>query len=124
MNESGMSFFFTQVGYQAPALIVYLVAFVLALTHLEQARSAAILALLGAIVSVLAMIGVAGAQAYLIGARAGNLDSSGFRQLMGVIGIGGSLMKAGGLALLVAAIFVERGAVVRSTGSDAPAVRR
>jgi hypothetical protein len=109
MDEAGTSFLLSQLGYQAPAMVVYLVAFILALVYMRRASTASILTLIGVSILVVAMIGVAGVQAWLIDSRQPN-DRE-FARRMGVVGVAGSCVRAIGLGLLVAAVFVGRRAV-------------
>jgi hypothetical protein len=113
MGEAGTSFLLSQLGYQAPALLVYLIAFILALIYMGRASAPSVLTLIGVGVLVVTTIGVAVAQAWLIDSRqAHDRDPAEFGRLMGIVGIAGSCVRAIGLGLLVAAIFVGRHAVV------------
>jgi hypothetical protein len=47
MGEAAMSYLLSQLGYQAPMLLVYLVAFVLALVFMRRASFSCILTLIG-----------------------------------------------------------------------------
>jgi hypothetical protein len=120
MGEAGMSFLMSQLGYQAPALLVYLVAFVLALVFMGRAPTPSVLTMIGVGVLVIATVGVAVAQAWLLDNRQANdRDPAEFARLMGVVGMAGSCVRAIGLGLLVAAIFVGRRAVIGSRAEPA-----
>src|SRR5262245_40106868 len=66
MREVGTSFLLTQLGYLVPTLLVLLIAFVLALVYMDCARTPSILTLSGVGVLVVAAIGVAVIQAWLV----------------------------------------------------------
>lgn len=109
MFDSGASFMLSQIGYQLPALVVYLVAGAAALMFLGRARVPSLLTLAGVGVLLLAAIGVTGLQAYLFHSfQQGQRDPATYGRLMQSIGITGSVVRAAGLLLLVAAIFVDR----------------
>ena len=65
-TASATSYLLSQLGYLAPALVVYLVAFVLAFVYMKRAPGPSTLALVGSSVLILATIAGAAAQAYLI----------------------------------------------------------
>jgi hypothetical protein len=109
MGKSGMSYLLSQLGYQAPALLVYLVAFILALVYMRRASIPCILTLVGVGILVITMLGMAVMQASLIDSRQAYWgDSERVARLMGIIGLAGSYVRAAGLSFLVAAIFVGR----------------
>ncbi|MEK0425345.1 MAG: hypothetical protein RJB11_1436 [Planctomycetota bacterium] len=114
MGEAAMSYLLSQLGYQAPMLLVYLVAFVLALVFMRRASTSCILTLIGVGILVSSMIVITGVQASLIdGFRAGGRNTADSNRLMWIIGLAGSVARAVGLMFLVAAIFVGR----RSAGT-------
>jgi hypothetical protein len=108
MSQAGMSQLITQLGYNAPALFVYLIAFILALVFMGRAAIPCILTLVGVGILVLTTLGLAVVQAWLIDTR-----PTQFVRLMQIIGIAGSVLRAVGLGVLVAAIFVGRGSAVK-----------
>ena len=109
MFDSGMSFMLSQVGYQLPAIVVYLVAGVAAVTFLGRARVPSLLTLAGVGVLLLAAFGITGLQAYLFHSfQQGQRDPATYGRLMQITGMMGSFVRAAGLLLLVAAIFVDR----------------
>jgi hypothetical protein len=109
MGKAGTSYLLSQLGFQAPALFVYLVAFILALVYMRRASIPCILTLVGVGILVITSLGMAVIQAYLIESRqVYGGDSERFALLMGSIGLAGSCVRAAGLLFLVAAIFVGR----------------
>jgi len=109
MGKAGTSYLLSQLGYQAPALFVYLVAFILALVYMRRASIPCILTLVGVGILVITTLGMAVMQASLIDSRqVYGGDSERFARLMGSIGLAGSYVRAAGLLFLVAAIFVGR----------------
>jgi|GEM_PF-1127046 len=114
MGKAGTSYLLSQLGFQAPALFVYLVAFILALVYMRRASIPCILTLVGVGILVITTLGMAVMQAYLIESRqVYGGDSERFALLMGSIGLAGSCVRAAGLSFLVAAIFVGRRSQVR-----------
>lgn len=114
MGKAGTSYLLSQLGFQAPALFVYLVAFILALVYMRRASIPCILTLVGVGILVITTLGMAVMQAYLIESRqVYGGDSERFALLMGSIGLAGSCVRAAGLLFLVAAIFVGRRSQVR-----------
>ena len=105
MGEGATSFLWNQLGYQLPALIVYFAAFVLALLFITRATAPSILALLGAVILGLTTICVALLQAYLIESRDYDQQTA---ELINLSGKVGAYLRAVGLSLLVAAVFVGR----------------
>lgn len=69
MGKVGTSYLLTQLGYQAPALLVYLVAFVLALIYMRRASMPSILTLVGVGILVVTTLGIAVMQASLFDSR-------------------------------------------------------
>jgi hypothetical protein len=114
MGEAGTSYLLSQLGYQAPALLVYLVAFILALVYMRRASMPCVLTLVGVGILVVTMLAVAVVQASLLDSRhADGRDPAEFARLMTIVGIAGSCVRAVGLGLLVAAIFAGRRSVGR-----------
>jgi hypothetical protein len=114
MGKAGTSYLLSQLGYQAPSLLVYLVAFILALVYMRRASIPCILTLVGVGILVITTLGMAVMQASLIDSRqVYGGDSERFARLMGSIGLAGSYVRAAGLLFLVAAIFVGRRSQVR-----------
>jgi hypothetical protein len=109
MGKAGTSYLLSQLGYQAPSLLVYLVAFILALVYMRRASIPCILTLVDVGILVITMLGMAVMQASLIDSRqVYGGDSERVARLMGSIALAGSYVRAAGLLFLVAAIFVGR----------------
>jgi hypothetical protein len=109
MNHTSLNVLMSQIGTQAPAVFVLVVATVLAFVFLGRATLASLLTLAAVAVMLASQIGVAMIQADLIAARDGG--SQGLEEVgrqMGLVTFGGAVANAIGLALLVAAIFVRR----------------
>jgi hypothetical protein len=121
MGKSGMSYLLSQLGYQAPALLVYLVAFILALVYMRRSAMPCILTLVGVGILVISTLGVAVMQASLIDShQVYRRDAAEVSRLMGIIGLAGSCLRAAGLLFLVAAIFVGRRSQVRDWSEPDP----
>lgn len=110
MQDAGMSYLAVQLGYQLPALLTYLVGGALAVAFMGRARVPSLLALAGSGVLLVSTIAAAAFQAYLIHLQQVGGHDDATRQLMQVVAIAASCVRASGLALLVAAIFVGRAA--------------
>ena len=115
MGNAAISYLTSQLGYQAPMLLVYLVAFVLALVFMGRASLPSMLTLCGVVVLVITTFAVAAMQAYMIQSRQdGGRGGADYAMMMNVVSIGGSCVRALGLSLLVAAIFVGRRSAIGS----------
>jgi hypothetical protein len=109
MGEPSIAFLLMQLGYQAPALLVYLVAFILALVYMGRASTPCTLTLVGVGMLVVTTVGMLVVQAWLMGGlNADGHNPAAFARLMGSVGLAGSCVRAVGLGFLVAAIFVGR----------------
>lgn len=115
MNREATTYLLSQLGSQVPAMLVLAIATVLAFVFLRRAFLASVMTLAGVAVMVVTKIGIAMVQANLIESRpSGGGDAEEFGRMMAMIGFTGACAHAVGLALLVAAIFVGRGKVVRA----------
>jgi hypothetical protein len=98
-----------QLAYSGPVIVVYLVGLVLAVIFIKKYPVTAILTLLAIIILLGNIFGIALAQGYFIRAR---LESGGsmasYSTMMSAVSIIGSIMRALGSALLLAAVFVGR----------------
>lgn len=103
MNNSGMSFLMQQLPYQLPLLIVCLGGFAVAAIFLNKHFNAAALTMLGTGLLIFAALAVMLVQFVLI--QQGGMNAGGW---MKVVSIGGSLMRAVGTALVIAAVFIGR----------------
>jgi hypothetical protein len=103
------SFLTQQLAYAAPALIVYLVGMVLAVIFIRKYPGPAILTLLATIILLVTTIGIAMAQVHFMRLRVEpGWTTARYGQVMSVVSIAGSMLRALGLALLLAAVFVGR----------------
>jgi hypothetical protein len=110
MDEAAMSYLWQQLAYQVPVLLVYLIGFVLALLFFGRQPTAALLTLIGTGLLVLVTVAVVVVQAFLVQQRMEeNWSVERFARLMSTVGLAGSIGRAIGLALVVAAVFVGRG---------------
>jgi len=103
MNSPGTSFLIQQLPYQLPMLLVCLGGFAVAAIFLNRHFNAAALVMVGTALLILAALGVMIGQFMLL--QGGNPSS---RQLMQVVAVLGSLMRALGTAVIIAAVFVGR----------------
>ena len=101
------SFLIQQLAYSGPVIVVYLVGLVLAVIFIKKYPVPAILTLLAIIILLGNIFGIAFAQAYFIRARLGGSMAS-YSTMMSVVSIIGSIMRALGAALLLAAVFAGR----------------
>ena len=91
----------------APILIVYVGGMVLAAVWWGRGPRAAALAMAGLALSLIATLGVTIAQSWAIGNR-GTTPTTSLAYTMSMIGIGSSLLRAAGLALVIAGVFAGR----------------
>src|SRR5712692_4680757 len=98
------SFLIQQIAFAGPILVVYLVGMVTAVIFIKKYPVPAILTLVAIIILLGNIFGVAFAQAYFL--RVGRFQS--YNTIMSVVAIIGSIMRAVGSALLLAAVFVGR----------------
>jgi hypothetical protein len=98
-----------QLAYAGPVIVVYLVGLVLAVIFIRNYPVPAILTLLATVILLGNIFGNAFAQEYFIRARlapGGSMAS--YSTTMSVVSMIGSIMRALGSALLLAAVFVGR----------------
>lgn len=94
-----------QIGYAGPSLLVFLLAACMAVIYLNRARLPAILTLIGAAISIVTVVGSIVIQAIVL---SDDSLSSQRAVVMQSIGLASSVLRAAGLALIVAAVFVGR----------------
>jgi hypothetical protein len=114
MTETLSSFLWPQLAYAAPVLLVSTVGLVLAIAFFRRHPFASILTLLGT--GFLLLVTVTGlvAQTYLFHLRMEDRWTvERFAHWMSIIGIASSIGRAIGLALIVTAVFIERGPSLR-----------
>lgn len=104
MGNPGMSFLLQQLPYQLPILMVCLGGFALAAILLNKHFHAAGLTMVGTGLLIFAIVAVMLAQWILV--QPGNIQNG--RQLMQGVALVGSLLRALGTAIIVAAVFVGR----------------
>jgi len=104
-----VSFWAQQFDYRAPGLLIYLVAFVLAVINWNRARTASLLTMLGALISGVTSLGFLVLQTVLMESmRNGGPDVANRAQMMSGLAMTSTCANAIGLALFVSAIFVGR----------------
>ncbi len=103
------SFLIQQIAFAGPILVVYLVGMVTAVIFIKKYPVPAILTLLATIILLGNIFGVAFAQAYFMRFRLGVFGPmASYSTIFSVVSIIGSVMRAVGSALLLAAVFVGR----------------
>ena len=113
MSGTGTFYLLSQIGYSVLPLIVYGVAFVLALVYRRRAPRASTLTLAGVGVLVFSTIAGMASTVYLVHAMAGGQGPAWSFEILGIISFAGNCVRAVGLLLLVLAIFAGRGPSVR-----------
>jgi hypothetical protein len=115
--QSSCAIFFAQLTGQAPQLLVYLLGLVLCAVWWRRAPSAAMYAMLGCGILLLTTVATSFIQVYAFNNRGGRPAAT-IGQIMFVIGIGGSILRAAGFGLLLAAVFAGRPRVVEQSGFE------
>jgi hypothetical protein len=93
----------------AAAFLVYFVGLVLGLIFIRKYTCPAILTIIAVIILFASSVGVTLAQAYLMQHRMlAAWSNMQYGQLMSIVSISGNVIRAIGLALLLAAVFVGR----------------
>ncbi len=109
MNTDALSFFFGQLGAQTPALLVYLAGVIAAIVFLRRARMPSLACLLGCGLMIITTLAVTAIQAWMLQLHLdGSWPASRYGQAMSMIGIVSGAIRAVGLALVVAAVFLGR----------------
>lgn len=125
MGQAATSHLLQQLAYQAPVLLVYLVGLALGLATLRRHLLASILTAVGNGLSLVITVVVAIVQACLFQARVDDdLPVERYAQLMSVVAITGSVGRAVGIALIVAAVFVGRRRPTPVDAGSGPASNR
>ena len=107
--SSTTSFIFQQLAYAGPVLIVYLVGLILALIFIRKYPVPALLTLVDTVILAATIFGISFTQTYLMRVRiTSGWPFDKYNQMMSMVSITGSIMRALGSALLFAAIFVVR----------------
>jgi hypothetical protein len=116
MSSTG-SQFAIQLLSALPTYVVYVVCIVLALRYWNHVRLVAVLALSAAVWLLLASFAMIALRAWMIDRMSsGSGSSTDMGNALGMLGLLGSLAHAGGLALLVAAVFLGRRRPVPTAG--------
>ena len=117
MNNGALQVVTSQLSHMIPTLLVCAFGFVQAMIYLRRCRSAALLTMLATCIIAVAMLGTALVQAFLMQGPIDPVNPEEFAQnvkLMGLVGVLGSVARAGALFLLLIAVFADR----RGDGSD------
>ena len=115
--DNSASFFMQQLAYVAPALIVCFVGMVLAVIFIKKSTGPAILTIIAALLFSVTYVGTALAQTYLMRARFQfGWPVGRYSQMLSIVSISGSLLRALGLAILFTAVFVGRKSKVAGSG--------
>jgi hypothetical protein len=107
MNEQFLPQFLLQLVRQAPVLLVGLVALVLAALYLRRWPKPATLTLIATALLIVNGVGGAFVYVYLISQRS-NETPQNVAFLIGIFTMGASVVRAVGMALIVAAVFSGR----------------
>jgi hypothetical protein len=103
------TFVLSQLGYQAPVLLVCLAGIIMAAVYLPRARTPALLTLAGSSLWLVASLASTALNAYLLRMRIENSGSaSSLAPWYTVVGVAGSVSHAVALGLIVAAVFAGR----------------
>ena len=111
MRGPDVPFWIQQLAYRGPILLIYLVAFVMAIIYWNRARTASILTMLGVSICGLSSIVIIVLQTVVVQSPLQN--GANRAQIMMGISMTGTCAHAIGLALLVAAIFAGRNQYAR-----------
>ena len=114
-TTSGM--ILSQLFGQLPTLLVYFAGIVLCAIWSRRAPRAAMLAMVGCGVLLLTSIATSFATAYYINNRGGTPAAT-MGQIMAVVALAGSVLRAAGFALVLAAVFVGRPQVAQQSGFE------
>ena len=107
--SSTTSIILQQLAYAGPVLTVYAVGLVLAVIFIRKYPVPAILTLIGTVILAATIFGITFAQNYLTRVRmTSGWPFERYNQIMSMISLAGSIMRALGSAFLIAAIFVGR----------------
>ena len=110
MNNSPMLMHLvSQMAGQAPVLLVYLFGIILCAARWRRAPRAAMLALIGTGMMLLTTLVTGFLVAYVIANQSSlGLPVGRMGQLLAYVSIGGSILRAAGFALVLAAVFTQR----------------
>jgi hypothetical protein len=109
MNNPTTSYLFQQLAYSAPQLIVYVLGIILAAIFIRKYPGPALLTLLATIILLVTTLGLALAQGSIMRLRfESGWTITQYSQVMSVLSIVASILRALGLAVLLAAVFFGR----------------
>jgi hypothetical protein len=109
MDSASFSFLGQQLAYSLPQLLVYLVGLILAIIFFRKYSTAALLVLCGSIVLLVTSLGQTFIQFYLFRARVeSGWSAAGYAQMLLIVSMVANIIRALGLALWLAAVFVGR----------------
>jgi hypothetical protein len=107
--NAATSFLLEQLAYSVPALLVYLAGLVLAIIFIRKYSVSAMLTLCGSVILLITTIGLTFAQFYLFRSRLEyGWSPARYGQVLGVVSIVATIIRALGLSLWLAAVFVGR----------------
>jgi hypothetical protein len=94
---------------QVPVLLIYAVGAVAAGFLLGRQRAPALLCLIGCALSIVTILVLSGAEAWVVAAHAREgWTAMRYGQAMALVGLAGAVLRPLGLALVVVAVFVGR----------------
>ena len=107
--NSAASFLLQQIAYSSPMLLVYLAGVVLAIVFIRKYATSAMLVLCGSAILLITTISQTLVQFYLFRARIeSGWTAAGYAQVQSIVSLVASIMRALGLSLWLAAVFVGR----------------
>lgn len=107
--NSAASFLWQQIGYFAPVILVYLAGLVMAIIFFTKYPTSSLLILCGSVVLLFTTIGQVFIQFYLFRARVDSgWSAAGYAQMLSIVSLVANVLRALGLALWLAAVFVGR----------------
>lgn len=103
------SFLLQQLAYSVPALLVYLAGLILAIIFLGKYPASAMFTLCGSVVLLITTLGLTFVQFYLFRSRLEyGWSAAGYGQVLSIVSLVANIIRALGLSLWLAAVFVGR----------------
>ena len=119
MGDMALEQFLTQLAYQAPQILVYLVGIVLGLLFVRRFGAAAVLCLIGCGLLIAVAVAAAAAQGMILERRLEEgMPHARISRLLMIVGIISSVLRALGLGMIVSAVFLGRRATKQEGGPD------
>jgi hypothetical protein len=110
MSTPSVSIVLQQLVVQLPMLLVYLGGIIFALAYLKKSRTPSILTLLATSTLLFVAITFTVAQSYILQSMSGNRSTAAqLSQAMSILAVTGSLIRAAAVAVLITAVFIDRG---------------